>query len=146
MPGTYVDRCKQFEDYHLVYVGIAPKKERGKSNLQERIWTHFGKTRSNNASWSTLRLSIGCLLYEHLDIQLQCVKNRKHFDEGESVLSDWIDNNAIVVWHVFNRPWEIEKEVIERLSLPLNLTHNKRHPFYSYLYKLRKKVKKNVCN
>ena len=36
----------------------------------------------------------------------------------------------IVAWVVHAEPWRPEPHVIQSLSLPLNLDHNKRHPFY----------------
>ena len=140
-----VDDCAQFEDYYLMYVGISPKKKGRNGNLRERIQTHFGKKTSNDASWSTLRMSLGCLLCEQLDISLQCVKERKHFNDGENVLSEWMAKNAMVTWYDCSCPWDIEKDVIRQLSLPLNLVHNGQHPFYNYLSKLRK-TRKSQCN
>ena len=142
-PVVPVEDCTHFEEYYLMYVGISPRKEGGKGNLRKRIQTHFGKTLSNNASRSTLRLSLGCLLSEHmnLDIDLQRVSGRVHFNDGERLLSEWMSQNAKVIWCADCRPWEIEKEVIWQLYLPLNLDHNTQHPFYNDLLGLRKSRK-----
>lgn len=141
-----VEGCVQFEDYYLMYVGISPRKEGGNGNLRKRIQNHFGKTPSNNASRSTLRLSLGCLLSEHenLNINLQRIDGRIHFNDDEKLLSEWMSQNAKVAWCTYYRPWEIEKEIIWQLSLPLNLDHNTQHPFYNNLHSLRKGRKNRV--
>ncbi len=139
-----VDGCTQFQDYYLMYVGISPFKEGGSGNLRQRIQTHFGKNESNNASRSTLRLSLGCLLTEFLNINLQHVDDRIHFNEGEKLLNEWMAKNALVVWEVYSCPWAIESKIIENLSLPLNLKHNTQHEFYDHLSNLRKWKKRGA--
>ena len=136
-----IDGCAKLDDYFLLYVGISPRNRDSTGNLRKRIHTHFGKNLSHNASRSTLRLSLGCLLSEKLNITLQNVNCRIHFNDGEKALSEWMSKNAKVSWHTFKRPWEIEKEVIEQLSPPLNLTHNTQHQFYDDLHKLRTRKK-----
>ena len=136
-----VDGCAQLDDYFLLYVGISPRNRDSTGDLRKRIHTHFGKNLSDNASRSTLRLSLGCLLSEKLDITLQHVDCRIHFNDGEKVLSEWMSQNAKVTWHTFRRPWEIEKEVIEQLSPPFNLNHNTQHQFYDDLHNLRTRKK-----
>ena len=136
-----VDGCAQLDDYFLLYVGISPRDRDSTGDLRKRIHRHFSKNPSDNASRSTLRLSLGCLLSEKLDITLQHVDSRIHFNDGEKLLSEWMSLNAKVSWHTFRRPWEIEQEVIEQLSPPLNLQHNTQHPFYDYLHNLRTKKK-----
>ena len=139
-----VEGCTQFECHHLLYVGISPRNEEGDGNIRQRIQAHFGKNPSNNASRSTLRFSLGCLLSEYLNINLQRADGRIHFGDGEGLLSEWMAKNAMVAWYVHSRPWDVEQEVIERLSLPLNLDHNTQHQFYNFLHKLRTEMKKSV--
>ena len=83
-------------------------------------------------------------LAESLDISLQKVSTRIHFNDGEKLLSEWMSSNARVVWHVCSQPWKIEKDIIEKLSPPLNLKFDRQHPFYDYLYNLRKKMKREA--
>jgi hypothetical protein len=58
-----------------------------------------------NASGSTLRLSLGCLLSTTLGIQL-CPgpHGRMTFSAGEAKLSAWLHENAAVTWVVCPAP------------------------------------------
>ncbi len=120
-PLVPTDGCVTIAGRTLLYVGIAPASSRSsKSNLRTRIRTHL----RGNASGSTLRLSLGCLLANTLGIRLQRVGSRFHFAEGEQRLSEWLEANAQVTGLVCDQPWELEPGLIERLSLPLNIEHN----------------------
>jgi len=66
------------------------------------------------------------------------------FADGESVLSDWLDENAFVTWVVHDKPWVVECEAIPELYLPLNLDMNKSHPFHSVLSRVRKVARKTA--
>jgi hypothetical protein len=60
-----------------------------------------------------------------------------HYGESEEILSAWMYRNASVVWVEHPEPWRIEGEVIESLDLPLNINHNRSHPFCATLQALR---------
>ena len=107
-----------------------------KQTLRKRLRYHY----RGNAYGSTLRLTLGCLLGEQLGIQLRRVGSgtRLTFADGEAKLSEWMEQNAFVVWAVHPQPWEPEHELISHLSLPLNLDQNAEHPFHSTLSGLRK--------
>jgi hypothetical protein len=94
---------------------------------------------NGNASGSTLRCSLGCLLARKLGIALVPTgrKARLSFGSGESALNEWIEDNARVAWVEYPSPWEIESEVISALSPPLNLHHNRKNPFYPRMRALR---------
>jgi hypothetical protein len=96
-----------------------------------------------NAEGSTLRLSLGCLLSSELGIKLHRVGSGKRmtFGEGEARLSEWMDQNAFVVWVAHEKPWELEERLIGALSLPLNLDMNASHVFYETLSRLRREAK-----
>jgi len=96
-----------------------------------------------NAEGSTLRLSLGCILADQLGIELRRVGSGKRFtfSTGEAALSKWLEENAGVVWHVCEKPWELEKEVISTPNLPLNLEMNAANLFYPVLTELRRAVK-----
>ena len=140
--GVPADSCITHGDHTLIYVGISPKKppangaSPSKQTLRKRLRYHY----RGNASGSTLRLTLGCLLAEQLGIQLRRVGGgtRLTFADGEAKLSAWMAQNAFVVWAVHPQPWEPERELISRLSLPLNLDQNAEHPFHSTLSGLRK--------
>ena len=73
-PRVPLEKCVIHENMHLLYVGISPSKpsRQGKTssqNLSKRIKYHY----RGNAEGSTLRLTLGCLLAEHLGIELRRV-------------------------------------------------------------------------
>jgi hypothetical protein len=126
----------------LLYVGIAPKeppqngRKPSSQTLARRIRYHL----RGNAYGSTLRLTLGCLLAEQLGIELRRVGSgeRVTFAEGESVLSEWMADNAFVCWVETPLPWELEAQLISATCLPLNLAQNRRHPFHATLSALRR--------
>jgi hypothetical protein len=142
-----VEGCITQNDSTLLYVGIAPHppSKTGKvssSTLRSRIRQHY----RGNASGSTLRLTLGCLLAERLGIEL-CrtgAKNRLTFAAGEQSLSEWMSANAFVCWVEHPRPWEIEREIIVKLLPPLNLAGNRAHPFYASLSALRRDMRRKA--
>jgi hypothetical protein len=88
-------------------------KRPSRQTLLSRIRYHY----CGNAEGSTLRLTLGCLLAEQLGIELRRVGsgNRMTFGQGEAKLSEWMAENAFVVFHVCDTPWELEREDRERL-------------------------------
>lgn len=133
------DDCVTYKGLKLLYIGIAPKSPMSDRNLYQRLKDHI----NGNAFGSTLRLSLGCLLSEQLNIQLRRVSSGKRmtFADGEKKLSEWIANNAYVIWKVHDAPWSVEEEIIQAISLPLNIEHNERHRFYPILSAKRKEAK-----
>ena len=125
----------------LLYVGISPKQPSSNSrpvsrqNLRKRIRSHY----SGNASGSTLRLTLGCLLEDELGIRLQRVGSgsRLTFADGEATLSGWLDSHAFVTWVEHPEPWQPEHLLIRDLVLPLNLDQNRHSPFHSLLTEAR---------
>jgi|TARA_B100001750_G_C15342520_1_gene512993 hypothetical protein len=61
---------------------------------------------------------------------------------GEGWLDDWMESNAFVCWVTHPSPWEIEREIIESVSLPLNIQDNKHHPFSKTLSEMRSEAKR----
>jgi hypothetical protein len=96
-----------------------------------------------NAEGSTLRLSLGCLLADQLGIELRRVGsgNRLTFSVGEERLSQWMDENARVVWKVCEEPWKLEETLITAVNLPLNLDLNTTNAFFPVLSELRRSAK-----
>ena len=137
--------CVRHGNLTLLYVGISPSappkdgKKPSTQTLRHRIKFHL----NGQAEGSTLRITLGCLLSEELGIQLRRVGNgrRMTFVEGEKELNEWMNENAFVCWTVHPKPWELEDELIENLSLPLNLKQNKSHPFHPILTGIRKEAK-----
>jgi hypothetical protein len=141
-PGVPDTDCRRVNGSTLLYVGISPKrpsmdgKPPSRQRLANRVRYHF----RGNAEGSTLRLSLGCLLAESLDIALRRVGSgqRRTFADGELRLSEWMDQNAVVCWLPVEEPWLLECQLISELSLPLNLQGNERHSFHPELRALRK--------
>lgn len=138
-------KCWRWQDKWLLYIGISPSEppkngaRASKNTLRKRINGHM----NGNAYGSTLRLSLGCLLSETLNIKLQYRGESKSmtFADGEAILSEWLDKNAFVTWVEHDEPWVIEREAIDKLYLPLNLDMNKQHPFHPILTQSRKNAR-----
>jgi hypothetical protein len=135
-----VSNCVRRDGLVLLYAGISPSKPSfagvvSKQNIRRRIKLHY----AGNASVSTLRKSLGCLLSEELGIQLRRVgRTERHtFGSGEARLSEWMADNAQVSWITHPRPWLLEDELIETLDLPLNID-GANNPFTPKLRAIRK--------
>ena len=99
--------CERSGDLWLLYIGIS-------GTLRSRIRRHF----RGDASRSTLRLTLGCLL----GIELRVGKDgRWTFSAGEDAISKWMDRNALVSWVRCAQPGKVEKDAIRLRLLPLNL-------------------------
>jgi len=61
---------------------------------------------------------------------------------GEQWLDEWLEENAFVCWVKHSAPWELERDILGRLSLPLNIQDNDLHPFSGELSKFRKEAKR----
>lgn len=140
LPSVPNEYGTQAGDAKLLYVGIAPTRGSG-SNLRKRLRKHcFGKSDS-----STLRFTLGCILSQQLGIELRLSPSgRLHFAENESVLSDWMEQNARVTWVEHPAPWEVEGDVVRALNLPLNREHNAAHPFYPNLGEIRRAARQRA--
>ena len=133
--------CHMTDGKTLLYAGISPKNETSTQSLKKRITTHF----RGNAEGSTLRLSLGVLLCSQSNYPLRRVGSgkRKTFTHmGEQWLDNWMQQNAFVVWVYHEKPWEVEREIINGISLPLNIQHNECHEFSNTLSAMRIEAKK----
>jgi hypothetical protein len=142
-PGVPVDGCHRHQGMPLLYVGISPSrpptngKAPSEQSLAKRIRYHF----AGNSFGSTLRLTLGCLLVDRLDVKLTRVGSGRRYtftNPGEIRLDDWMDKNALVCWVEHPRPWELEEELLKTLSLPLNIDGNDHHPYIATLRSCRK--------
>lgn len=124
-----VEKCVCHDRCYLLYVGIAPRNERSRNTLRERITSHYSDTNS------TLRQSLGALLATQLGLR---PKNTElMWDHGER-LSEWMSRNAFVMWIEHPKPWDIEVCVIQTFRPPINIKHNRDHPFCPTLKAARK--------
>jgi hypothetical protein len=111
-PGVPSKHCHRIGSLVLLYVGIsptAPSIQTGRvsrQNLRTRLRYHY----RGNAYGSTLRLTLGALLNEQLNVQLRRVGSgsRLTFAAGEAVLSQWMAEHARVCWTTTNEPWLLE--------------------------------------
>jgi hypothetical protein len=140
-PQVPVEDCLVRQDLSLLYVGISPKapSRSGKvspQRLRDRVRYHY----QGNAEGSTLRLSLGCLMRSDLEIQLRRVGSGRRMTftpYGEDALSAWMQKNARVTWVTNDEPWVLEHELIDSISLPLNIQDNHHHPFQKTLIAAR---------
>lgn len=119
------------DDFALLYIGIAPSSAASGATLRSRLRSHLRK----DASQSTLRLTLGCLLADTLGLRLAPQVNGRLTlgAEGEQRLSAWLDSHAAVVWVPREEPWQDEHGLIQHFKTPLNLQGNAAHPFFAAL-------------
>jgi hypothetical protein len=137
--------CVALGDLTLLYVGISPKspprddRAGSRQTLRSRIRSHY----NGSAEGSTLRLTLGCLLSDRLELQLRRVGNgtRLTFADGEQALSAWMADNALVTWVETPEPWAAERELIAAVDLPLNLAQNRRNAFHAELTRRRARAR-----
>lgn len=142
-------KCKKVQgNYLLMYVGISPSRKNSHQSLRSRIISNH---LHGNASSSTLRRSLGCLLSEDLGIQLRCTENGKRVkfftginENGERILTQWMRENAHISWEEVNEPWNMEPEIIQTGFYPLNLEHNEHNENYPILSEIRKECLNNA--
>jgi len=128
----------KFQNYQLLYIGISPKDNKSNNNIKNRLRGHM----NGNSYGSTLRLSLGCLLANELNITLKKHGSSLHFGDGEERLSEWISHNAFVTFQTCEEPWDVEEEAISTLLLPLNIRDNENSVFKKPLEAIRKNAKK----
>lgn len=140
-PCVPIAGCLQRGAFTLLYIGIAPKQPSAsgavsRATPRSRLRQHCLGT----AEGSTLRLTLGCLLADELGLRLAAVgrSSRLTFGaDGEARLSAWMAAHARVSFVITPEPWEIERQLLCTLSLPLNLRDNDGHPFRSTLGAIR---------
>jgi hypothetical protein len=117
--GLWLFRTK----WHLLYIGKA-------SDLRFRVYDmHFNNRYWMDKSMSSLRLTLGCLLYKDLGIYLQKHPDFPNKDytfgqRGDQKLSNWMVKHARVTWVETKDYVEFEKKTIDAYALPLNTEDN----------------------
>jgi hypothetical protein len=142
-----VDDCVDHNGSKLLYVGISPKKpSRTSKPSTQTLWHRIRSHYRGNAEGSTLRLTLGCLLSDQLEIELRRVGSGKRmtFHSGEEKISNWMEINAFVTWVSHDEPWKLEDKAIKELSLPLNLKDNIKHRFHRTLSSVRRSKKRTA--
>ncbi|WP_309227851.1 MULTISPECIES: GIY-YIG nuclease family protein [unclassified Mycolicibacterium] len=147
-----VSGCQQRDGLTLLYVGISPTrppasgKPPSAQNLRKRVKYHYGAANAS-AEGSTLRKTLGILLADELGFKLRRIGSgdRRTFAGGESVLTQWMAENALVSWMVHPEPWFLEEKLIAEFDLPLNGQEaNKANAFYPELKRLRRVAMNNA--
>lgn len=126
------------QEYELIYVGISNK------SLRERDYKqHFT---GNNAGHSTLRKSLGSLMNLEKTFRSEGEKDKvnpktKFVDADEIRLSEWMENNLLLLYKEKLNPDELEEAMIKVLNPPLNIKNNQNienKAFRSCLSEMRK--------
>ena len=140
---TPTDECVVKDDLTLLYVGRSPRNDKSTGNLRKRVSCHF----EEDASGSTLRLTLGVLLTEKSGFPLRIVGSDESMTftpPGESSLNDWMEQNAFVCWATHPKPWEVEADIINSVSPLLNIQKNRRNPFRAKLKEMREEAKRKA--
>ncbi|MEV6840943.1 GIY-YIG nuclease family protein [Streptomyces sp. NPDC051133] len=62
----------------------------------------------------------------------------------ETILSQWMADNARVCWIERSEPWNLESQLISQLDLPLNLDQNRHNTFHNCLKELRAQARQRA--
>ncbi|MCA0350422.1 MAG: hypothetical protein LCH85_00370 [Chloroflexi bacterium] len=132
--------CLQVDGWTLLHIGISPSGHNPTStrHLRKRLADHV----SGKANRSTLRMSLGCLLSEQLNLRLVAhgANNYLTFGEGEQRLSYWLQQHTGVSWMLHAQPWSIKPDILSQYVFPLNIKKND-HPFVATLKRLREQAR-----
>lgn len=142
LPEVPRDNCLELDGRHLLYIGIAPPKDRpakpgSATPVKKRLWRNHlrGSVRS-----STLRLSLAALLRRQLGFEFyrdagDRVRMTKDHEES---LTAWIEEHAGISVVHHDSPWQLEEALVRNgPPLPLNLSMSG-HPFRPTLSAFRK--------
>jgi len=142
LPEVPRDGCRELSGRHLLYIGIAPPKDRpiktgAATPIKRRLWRNHlrGSVRS-----STLRLSLAALLKDRLGFGFyrDAGGRARMAKEHEETLTAWIEDHARISVTHHDSPWQLEEALVRNgPPLPLNLSMS-RHPFKPTLSALRK--------
>jgi GIY-YIG catalytic domain len=142
-PAVPVETTAVHGSRRLLYVGIAPRKPSAAgsvsdSTLRNRLLNHC---RGPLAS-STLRRTLAVLLMGELNLSITRTSagKLKMSPEHETRLTQWMDENAQVVWLTNSTPWKLEDHLIQgAVRLPLNIRGSS-DPFAKVLSNARSQV------
>jgi hypothetical protein len=122
----------------LLYVGIAPKGPRSTRTVALRLRKDH---RSGNVGGSTFRQSMASLLLAPLELVHKAGHDRSRLVD-ETALTEWIDVHCGLSIATYERPWELENQVIRALDPPLNLRPGW-HPFRQEVDAARRALRKS---
>lgn len=142
LPLVPRDGCIAREGRHLLYVGIAPPKDRSAGRgASTPMLRRIGRNHlRGTVRISTLRLSLAALLERELDLAFwRDDRDRVRMDrQDEDKLSEWIGKHAAISMVHHDDPGSLEEMLVRNgPPLPLNLSMSP-HPFRSTLSDLRR--------
>lgn len=123
LPDTEITPIYEtYKGYNVVYTGTT-------SNLRSRYKEHF---EDNNAGWSTLRKSLGCLRkFQQIPRDKDNPENEKtkFNDKDEEFLSNWMQENLLLYYSPETE--SMDKKTLENLLIkefypPLNIQKNRK--------------------
>jgi hypothetical protein len=131
------DDCQTLNSRILLYLAIAPVKPK---NPNVTLLGCIGRNYRGRLEGSSLRRTLGVLLEEKSGYPLRRAGSGERTTltpVGEQWLDDWMEMNVFVGWTAHPEPWMVEYELLLKLSLPLNISHNGHHSFASILKRMR---------
>jgi hypothetical protein len=124
----------------LVYVGIGPNSATSNETLRDRL---VGKHVEGNTGSSTLRLSLASHLMHELGLSPRARVTKVVLDRGDNKrLTEWMEEHLRVLWVAHPTPWDVEVGVIRGMRPPLNIDHNRDHPYCVTNRRLREEFKR----
>lgn len=111
----------------LIYVGIGPATVTSNETLYSRL---VGKHVEGNTGSSTLRLTLAAHLLDTLELKPRATTTKVVLSAADNLrLTDWMRAHLRVTWVAHSSPWDVEAEVIAEMRPPLNIDHNRSHPY-----------------
>ena len=137
--NIYTHTIRPHGDHLLLYLGIAE----GQTVFERVVQKHLGHSAGN----STFRHSVGSLIANTLGWQRLSTSTAGKFAVAsardlEVRITKFLFDNAMLSFIHTDSPCDVEGALLGRyreLSLPLNITRNRTHPFCSTLRALRKR-------
>jgi len=146
LPLVPRDGCIERDGMRLLYVGIAPSKDRSiKPGTLSPLRRRFQRDHLRRVRGSTLRKSLAALLRNELGLDFRRDKGGKVGMDRcyEERLSAWINQHATISITQNDEPWKLEGELVRQgPPLPLN-TDMSDHPFKSTLKEMRRALGKS---
>jgi hypothetical protein len=131
------DDCQTLNGCTLLYLAIAPVKPK---NPSVTLLSCIRRNYRGQLEGSSFRKTLGILLEDKSGFPLLRVGSGQGTTltpAGERWLDKWMEENVFVGWAEHPEPWTIEYELLLKLSLPLNISHNGHHSFASSLKEMR---------
>ena len=116
--------CQTLNGCTLLYLGMAPDRA---NNTNASLSNCVVRNYRGSVQGSSLRKTLGILLEDKCGFPLLRAGNGQRSTltpAGERWLDQWMEENVLVGWVEHPEPWTIEYELLLRLSLPLNISHN----------------------